>query len=97
MYKLTFYVPGSHLEEVKKALFDAGAGRYKNYDSCCWQTLGTGQFRPLDKSDPFIGTHGAIEKVEEYKVEMICGKEMITLVLKALLDAHPDGLLHDRG
>ena len=36
MYKLCFYVPESHIEEVKIAVFAAGAGRIGEYDSCCW-------------------------------------------------------------
>ncbi len=47
MYKICFYVPESHLEKVKEALFATGAGRIGDYDHCCWQTRGTGQFRPL--------------------------------------------------
>lgn len=35
MYKICFYVPESHLEKVKEALFAAGAGKIGNYDSCC--------------------------------------------------------------
>ena len=44
MLKLTFYVPESHLEPVKQAVFEAGAGRIGDYDSCCWQIAGQGQF-----------------------------------------------------
>ena len=39
MYKLCFYVPESHLEPVKKAVFAVGGGRIGAYDSCCWQAL----------------------------------------------------------
>ena len=53
MHKLTFYVPETHLESVKQALFEKGAGKIGRYDCCCWQTKGVGQYRPLDGSDPF--------------------------------------------
>ena len=53
MYSLCFYVPESHVEEVKQALFDAGAGRIGDYGSCAWQVLGTGQFQPMEGSEPF--------------------------------------------
>ena len=52
MYKISVYVPENSVEKVKQALFDAGAGRIGNYDSCCWQTAGIGQFRPLENSNP---------------------------------------------
>ena len=55
MYRINFYVPETHLEIVKDALFQAGAGKIGHYDHCCWQTKGTGQFRPLDSSSPHIG------------------------------------------
>ena len=89
MYKLCFYVPESHLEEVKQAVFAAGAGRIGDYDSCCWQVLGQGQFRPLAGSNPFLGKQGAVETVPEYRVEMVCAAESIKGTVAALLDAHP--------
>ena len=89
MYQLIFYVPESHLEIVKSALFKAGAGRIGDYDCCAWQTLGTGQFRPLEASAPFIGAVNQLESLAEYKVEMVCEAQQIKPVLQALLAAHP--------
>lgn len=89
MFKLDFYVPESHLESVKQAVFEAGAGRIGNYDQCCWQSVGQGQFRALDDSNPFLGVPGQLEKVLEYKVEMICEASVIDSVIKALRAAHP--------
>ncbi len=88
-FKLEFYVPETHLEEVKTALFEAGAGRIGDYDCCCWETCGQGQFRPLDGSNPFIGEPGRIETVIEYKVEMVCAVELIENVIKVLRATHP--------
>jgi hypothetical protein len=89
MYKLSFYIPESHLEEVKNALFQTGAGRIGSYDCCCWQVLGEGQFRPLLGSDPFLGSQGKVEKVAEYRVEMVCADNLIAQVVKTLKDSHP--------
>lgn len=89
LLKLSFYVPRSHLETVKSALFLAGAGRYKKYDSCAWVTLGEGQFRPLSSSNPHIGKLNEIETVPEYKVEMICEESFLDDVLAALKKSHP--------
>lgn len=89
MHKLTVYVPESHLEPVKDALFAAGAGRYAAYDRCCWQVLGQGQFRPLEGSVPFVGQRGVEERVPEYRVEMLCGDERVAAVTAALRAAHP--------
>lgn len=89
MYKLCFFVPPEHAEQVKKAVFQAGAGRLGDYAECCWQTLGTGQFRPLDGSQPFLGKKGELEKVEELKVELLCESQLIQHALAALKAAHP--------
>lgn len=89
MYKLTVYIPATHLESVKTALFEAGAGRYAGYDRCCWQVLGQGQFRPQPGSHPFIGHVGGVEQVPEYRVEMICADGALCAVRAALRAAHP--------
>jgi hypothetical protein len=89
MFKLSFYVPASHVAQVKAAVFAAGAGRIGAYDSCCWQVLGKGQFRPLEGSAPFIGQTGAVEVVDEYRVEMLCAQEFRHAVIAALLASHP--------
>ena len=89
MYQLSFYVPESHLEKVKQAVFATGAGKIGDYDNCCWQVLGQGQFRSLPGSDPFIGEQGKLEAVAEYKIELICSDELIRAAVDALRGAHP--------
>lgn len=89
MHKLCFYVPPSHLEAVKAAVFAAGAGRIGDYDQCCWQVLGEGQFRPLTGSQPFVGALERTERVAEYRVEMVCADALIATVVSALKAAHP--------
>ncbi|WP_062383403.1 Nif3-like dinuclear metal center hexameric protein [Pseudomonas abietaniphila] len=89
MYKLAFFVPPSHVEQVKRAVFAAGAGRIGAYDFCSWQVLGHGQFRPLDGSQPFIGQTGEIEHVEEWKVELVVDDALIQQAVAALKDSHP--------
>lgn len=89
VYQLIVYIPETHLEQVKSALFRAGAGKMGNYDCCAWQTLGAGQFRPLQGSEPYLGECGELEKVTEYKVEMLCASNVIKEVLQVLIREHP--------
>ncbi|MDR3238118.1 MAG: YqfO family protein [Spirochaetia bacterium] len=89
MYKLCFFVPESHLEKVKSALFAAGAGKMGNYENCSWQSAGQGQFTPLPGSSPFAGETGKTERLSEYKVEMVCADEFIASAVAALRKAHP--------
>ena len=89
MYKLCFFIPETHVEQVKQALFDKGAGRIGQYDHCSWQVLGEGQFRPLEGSKPFLGILHKIERVAEFKVEMVCESSVIVDVVKELIKTHP--------
>jgi len=89
MYKICVFNPQSHVEQVKSAMFDTGAGQIGEYDNCSWQTLGTGQFRPLDNSNPYIGETGKLESVEEYKVEMVCADDRLKDAIIAMKKAHP--------
>lgn len=89
MYQFCFYVPESHLESVKQALFDAGAGKIGNYDCCAWQVEGQGQFRPIAGSNPFLGEADEISHLKEYRVELVVDDILIHQVIEALQQAHP--------
>jgi hypothetical protein len=89
MYILCFYAPKSDVETIKSALFDLGAGKLGSYDSCAWQTSGTGQFRPLEGSSPYLGEQNRITPVDEYKVELVCENDAIKKVVKKLIEVHP--------
>lgn len=89
MYKICFFVPEDYLEQTKTAVFAAGGGTMGNYDSCCWQTRGQGQFRPADGSQPFIGQQGKLETVPEFRVELVCEDDLIRAVIRALKAGHP--------
>lgn len=89
MYKLAFFVPVNDAESVKEAVFATGAGRIGDYEACCFQTLGQGQFRPLAGANPHLGQIGELERVEELKVELVCEDGLIQAAVAALKLAHP--------
>lgn len=89
MYKISFYVPEAHKEQVKAAMFEQGAGQFDGYDQCAWEIKGKGQFRPIEGSEPFIGHCDILETVDEFRVEMICADSKVKNVLTAMLNAHP--------
>ena len=89
LYALCVYIPEAALEAVKQAMFAAGAGRVGNYSDCAWQVRGEGQFQPLAGSNPAIGSAGSLERVVEFRVEMVCSAEVLGEVLHALRAAHP--------
>ena len=89
MYKIEFYVPDSYLDTVKNALFEAGAGKIGEYDHCCWQVEGVGQFRPSADSNPHIGEKGTLERLPEWKVELVCDDNFVKMSVNALIESHP--------
>ena len=91
-YKLVFYTPHSHLEPCKEAVFQAGGGVFSGgkYSKCSFQMPGQGQFLPGNGADPTIGSVGALEYVEEMKVEVMCvGRSIMLQAVEALVKAHP--------
>jgi dinuclear metal center YbgI/SA1388 family protein len=89
MSKLITYVPESHLETVKSAIFDAGAGYLGNYSHTSFSTSGIGTFKGNENTSPFVGNAGELEKVEELRLETIVPNRLGGKVIQALLSAHP--------
>lgn len=87
--KIAVYVPKENLDDLRIAMSEAGAGVIGNYTQCAFSTPGTGTFFAGDGSDPYIGKKGALEKVDEVKMEMVCGKDRLHKVLCAMIEAHP--------
>ncbi len=69
--KLVTFCPIEHAENVRKALFEAGAGNIGNYDNCSFNTPGTGSFRGSEKANPFVGEKGKLHYEEEIRIETI--------------------------
>jgi len=88
-FKLVVYVPPSHREELLQALFRGGAGHIGRYDHCAFSVEGRGQFRPGADTNPFLGTPGQEEQVEESRVETIVPRRNLNKVLSQMRRAHP--------
>lgn len=88
-YKLVVFVPEGYQDAVRDAVCKAGAGWIGNYSDCTFQVKGTGTFRPLEGTDPFIGKEGQLERVDEVRLETIVPEEYLKSVVKAMLKAHP--------
>jgi hypothetical protein len=87
--KLVVFVPPDALDEVRDALFAAGAGRIGDYERCSWYALGTGTFLGGDTTDPAVGQRGVEERVPEARLETVFPSERQERVVEALRRAHP--------
>lgn len=89
MFQLFFYVPIPQKEQVKSALFALGAGQLGNYQQCCFETTGVGQFFSMEGSHPATGAALELTRVSEVKVEMLVAAHLIDQVVEALKQVHP--------
>jgi dinuclear metal center YbgI/SA1388 family protein len=89
LLKLVTFIPESHLEKVREAVFEEGAGVIGNYDQCGFTTSGTGSFRGNDTTNPFVGEKGKIHNEKEIRFETILFSHLKEKVIRALLKVHP--------
>lgn len=87
--KLVVFVPVDHSQKLKEALGNAGCGAIGNYTHCMFSAPGTGQFKPGEGTNPFIGQQGEVEHVSEERVETIFPEHLEKNVLQAMFKAHP--------
>ncbi len=87
--KLVVFVPREALNDVRNALFEAGAGRIGDYERCSWYTEGTGTFLGGAGTSPSVGHAGREERVSELRLETVYPEERHDEVVAALRRAHP--------
>lgn len=89
LLKLSVYVPSANLEEVKNALFDAGAGNIGNYSNCSFYANGKGSFKANENANPFVGEINEDHIEVESKLEVVLPLFKKSKILNALFAAHP--------
>lgn len=89
LVKLVVFTPVDYVQQVVDALSEAGAGHIGNYSHCTFQSPGQGTFKPLEGTNPFIGTQDKIEHVDEMKIETIVRESDLQDVIEAMTEAHP--------
>ncbi|GAA4099925.1 Nif3-like dinuclear metal center hexameric protein [Mucilaginibacter panaciglaebae] len=87
--KLVTYVPTSHADQVRNALFHAGAGNIGNYSECSFNADGSGTFKGDEDSDPYVGEPGVRHTEQETRIETVYPSNLESKILMALMLAHP--------
>jgi len=87
--KLTTYVPLKNADELRKALFIAGAGNIGNYKNCSFNIEGKGTYLGNEASNPAIGEKGKLHTEPETFISVIFEKHLERKVLNALFNNHP--------
>jgi len=86
--KLVVFVPETHLDQVRTALFPH-AEQLGAYRDCSFAASGEGTFTPLQGAAPFIGSIGSLEQVAERRLELLVSRPNVPRAVKALLASHP--------
>ncbi|MCF8231495.1 MAG: Nif3-like dinuclear metal center hexameric protein [Bacteroidales bacterium] len=87
--KLATFCPVDYAEKVRKAIFEAGAGKIGEYDSCSFNLEGRGSFKPGEGTDPFVGEKNQLHYEREERIETVYPLYLEDKVLKALFESHP--------
>ena len=87
--KLVTFVPVDHIEKVRLAVFNAGAGKIGKYSSCSFNIKGEGTFKAGKSATPFVGKKNQIHFEKEIRFETIYPDYLQNKILDALFSAHP--------
>ena len=87
--KIVTFVPTTHADAVRTTLGDAGAGTIGDYTYCSYSVLGKGRYKSSDTSQPFIGTAGSYETVDEERIEVVCDRIKAKAAIAAIRSVHP--------
>lgn len=87
--KIFVTIPLENVDEVRKAICEAGAGVIGEYSYCTTSTKSIGTFMPNENANPHIGEKNKLEFVEEEKLEFVCDIEKVKEVLSKLREIHP--------
>lgn len=87
--KLVVYIPTAHVEKLRAALFQAGAGHIGDYSECSYGTEGIGTFKGNDNSQPFVGTPNILHEEREQKLEMIFPSHLLHKISACIYKHHP--------
>lgn len=87
--KVITFVPSDKVDHLRNALGTAGAGGMGNYRLCSFNTQGEGTFLPQPGAQPTLGEVGSLERVAETRIEMVCARRSLALVIETLKEFHP--------
>lgn len=87
--KLLTFVPVNDAEQLREALFRAGAGTIGNYNNCSFNLEGTGTFQGDENSNPVIGERGVTRYEPETQIGVTFPKHLEGKILEVLFTHHP--------
>ena len=83
------HVPPAAAADLKRALFEAGAGAIGDYRECAFSFEGTGEFTPVEGANPTDGAVGTHYTGDEIRVEFVARAADRRRIVEKLREAHP--------
>jgi len=88
-HKIITFVPTDDADRVREALASVGAGRIGLYAQCSFATPGVGTFFADESATPAVGETGALQRVDEVRLEMVCPERSLPLAVEMIRQFHP--------
>jgi len=86
--KMITYTTSENADEVRNAMFEAGAGTIGNYENCSFNSKGIGTYMGNEHSNPEFGERFEFMESEEIKIEVTFEKHLENKILKSLFKNH---------
>jgi dinuclear metal center YbgI/SA1388 family protein len=87
--KLVTFCPEEKAEDVRDAMFRAGAGTIGEYEECSFNATGTGTFLAGKNANPYVGEIGKRALEKEIRIELIYPAHLESKIVSAMIKAHP--------
>jgi dinuclear metal center YbgI/SA1388 family protein len=88
-FKIVTFCPADAADRIRNGLASVGAGRIGHYELCSFELRGRGTFFAREEASPAIGRKGAIEHVDEVRLEMVCPRAALAIAVMTLRHFHP--------
>lgn len=87
--RLITFAPVDKAEQVRNAVFAAGAGHIGSYSECSFNSEGTGTFKAEEGAEPYVGKVGSRHHEKETKIEIVYPFYLENQVVRSLIENHP--------
>lgn len=87
--KIVTFCPFEAVDAIRSGLATIGAGRIGEYQLCSFELRGHGTFFGGETTKPAVGEAGSLQRVDETRLEMVCGKANLALAVMTLREFHP--------
>lgn len=89
IYKIVVYVPSDSADVVRDTMTKEGAGYIGEYSHCTFNLEGIGTFKPLEGTNPYIGSVNELVSASEIRIETAARKDCLNKIVTGMLKVHP--------